>query len=175
MGLDAVISILLVMVAFQLFAGSSSTNPFEKLLENSGGIGATVDKLIDRVKSDDGDAYWLGAIPRTTNSVNQSVDGVEVVSYFPGGVSPQDAAKSILTVETFEDAQAYAHHVHLLTESETEKTVVTQGMKVEYDTNALDAMTIVFATAPEIVVVNYGTKQSETKLLTDAAQVRFIQ
>ena len=175
MGLDALISVVLVVVGFQLFSSSESSNPFEQLLERSGGFGMSADKLIDRVKADDGDAYWLGPISGMTNTVGRSVDGVEVVSYLVKGVGNQDSGQSKLTVETFESPEVYAAHVHALTGAETKMEVVEKGMTVQFDTSSLNAMTVRLTGAPEIVVVNYPTKQDQSQLLQDAAKIRVVQ
>lgn len=174
-GVDAILSIVLVVVGFQISSASETSNPIEHFLEVSGGTGISVDKLIDHLRQDDGDAFWLGPISGMSSSAVHEVDGLEVVTYLPQGINVQKSITLGLTAETYESSGVYAAHVHALNVADTRTEVASGDMKIQYDTRALNSMTVRFTDKREIVVINYPTKQNLNVLLQDAARLRQIQ
>lgn len=174
-GIDAIISVVLVVVGFQISSPSGSSNPIERFLEVSGGFGISADKLIDHVKQDDGDAYWLGPISGMSSSEVHEIDGLEVVTYLPQGTNVQESIKSRLTAETYESPGVYASDVHALNATDSRTEAALGDMKIQYDAHALDTVTIRFTSKHEIVVIHYPTKRAVKVLLQDAAKIKLIQ
>lgn len=174
-GLDALLSVFLVLVGFQVVTAQGATDPFERLLQHSGAVGTSVDKFIDQIKNDNDSVYWLGPISGATYTISNFLESVDVVTYIPKGSNINDMSQPRLTVETFENPEAYAAHVHILIAADTVKHVTGKGVTVEYDTNAMNAATVRIEGESQIVVINYPTAQSVKTLLKDTKRLALVR
>lgn len=173
-GLDALLSVSLVLLGFQVVVAQGVTDPLERLLQHSGAVGMSVDEFIDRVKNDNDVIYWLGSIPETTYTISHSLEYVDVVTYVPKGSNLNDVTQPRLTVETFENSEAYALHVHALIGIDTVKYVTEKGFTIEYDTAVMNAVTVRIKGKVQTIVINYPTKQSVKTILKDVQKLSLV-
>ncbi len=97
---DAVISCLLVIVLFAEINHVSEQSRIQRLLK-SGAIAMSTEDLVNHVKSESLDAYWLGPIAGYKYTIICTNRNEIIVSYIPQGVSLNAPDRFNLTVETY--------------------------------------------------------------------------
>lgn len=97
---DAVISCLLVVILFGEINHVSEHARNQSLLK-SGAIAMTTGELINHVKSEGIDAYWIGPLPGYKYTIIYTNRKEIILSYVPQGVSINHPDRYNLTIETF--------------------------------------------------------------------------
>lgn len=97
---DAVVSCLLVIILFGEINHVSEQARLQNLMK-SGAIAMTANQLVNHVKSQSLDAYWIGPLPGYKYTIICTDRKEIIVSYVPQGVSLNNPDRFNLVIETF--------------------------------------------------------------------------
>jgi len=171
LGLDAVLSVLLVFGGLQFAASSPSTS---SLLKTCGVTPLSVAELTNYVKDENKPVYWLGPMPGNTYTINNTQPDTRLITYLPACLVPSKENNLSLTVETYNNLASYMAHMRPLTGAISERLVTAKGATVEFDKVSMNREIVTFKDRPEIVVINYPTRQTAQAMMKDADSLKLI-
>jgi hypothetical protein len=173
MSLDAVLSFALVFAGFQILGPHASV---AKELVQVGAVPITGDELINHVREEKLDAYWLGSILGFKFFINHQLKGITDISYLPA--TPDSSGKNLVAYEvtTYRSRKDWDGRPHsLLAVSNTRIIKVNGDLTIKINT---DSMTIAIATLrghSEIIEMNYSASQTVKTLEANAISLRQVQ
>ena len=169
MGLDAAISVAIVVGGFQVAHFGSSWNASYLKAEDTGVKALSAEQVIDRVHRGHLEVYWLDAISGAKYSFEFKPGTVSTLAYLVGGGrGQQDSSKPKLIIQTFDSYATYAKNLHPLVATGEESIVDTSNYTLHFDSNSLLIATIVFKHSSRVVVIHYPVTQSVSSIIDDA-------
>lgn len=173
MGLDGLLSFALVFVGIQI-AWSHSSDA-EKLV-HAGAVAVSDDELINHVKKENIDSYWLGPIPGYRYTINHEVSGIADVLYLPKASEQSNMKLFLYEVETYRDKNTWDVHVHpLLTTANTTTIKINNGLSIKINQASMKGEIATFVGQPEIVEITYPTSQSLQTMIKNAESLKRVQ
>jgi len=175
LGLDAVLSGLLIVGGFH-FLGPSTWVAHEKfVLAHPGVIPMPLDNFLDYVSREPESIYWLGSAPGDKYTVDRANGDGAMVTYFPSGSSSANANQPKETIETYKNLAAYATDVHPLMGTNSTKIVTASGTTVEFDEGSMNYENVTFKGKPEIVIISYPASQLAMTLMKSANNLKLVR
>jgi hypothetical protein len=171
-GLDAAISIALVVGGFQIAHAGSSWKAAYLKVQDTGVKALSADQVIDRVRGGNLKAYWLGRISGALYSFELKQGTVSTLTYLVGGSGDlQDVALPKLVIRTFDSYRAYAANIHPVLAPSAESIVENPNYTLQFDSNFMQTVTIVFKYSPQVVVINYPETHPKSSIIEDASEI----
>lgn len=172
LGIDAIVSILLVTGLF-MFMTNGSNSARGLLIESSGATALTSDQLTKFVKSEKIVAYWLGPISGSMYTIVTTTSGKITISYLSGGLGIERANQRNLVIETI----IGIHKGALVAPTEqvdTATDITVTGNTFSYNKLKLDQMNVRVNVTKKDVLVYYPTLRSPLTMQTDAEALELI-
>lgn len=170
---DAVVSVAIILTGFHFFVSYTAFATDD--LKDAGITVMSVDELINDVKAENENVYWLGPIPGDTYTDNDLQSGINFITYLPPHSDPNNINQRKLSVKTYRNLAVYKGVVHPLMGSNARKIVGTNGISIEFNEESPDREVVTFKDKPEIVVIRYPTWQPATILMKNAENLRLIK
>lgn len=172
-GLDAVLSFALVFGGIQIATSHSSD---EQKLAHVGAVAIPSDELINLVKKENVDAYWLGPISEYKYTIHHEVSGIADISYLPKVSDQTNMGLFLYEVKTYKNKKVWDARTHtLLATSGTITITTTQGLSIKINPASMKGEIITFGDRSEIVGIAYLTPQSRQAMIKNAESLRPIQ
>lgn len=165
--LNIIVVPILIYAAF-LISGSHPPELVDEAMISSGAQAMSANNLVALVKSGNQLAYWINPVPGDTYANNSTKNGVDSISYIPAGAKTEDGSGVTTTINTYKDISVYNAELQPLAGAGEMTIPTATGVTVEYNVNTPNRMIVSFAHKPEIVVINYPSKQDVSTLLRDA-------
>jgi len=173
MGLDAVLSFALVFGGIQI-AWSHSSGA-EKLVR-AGAVIVSDDELINDVKKENVDAYWLGPIPGYRYTINHEVSGIADVLYLPKASEQSNMNLFSYEVKTYINKKAWDAQMHpLLATANTTTIKINNGLSIKINQASMKGEIATFGGQTEIVAIAYPASQSLQMMIKNAESLRRVQ
>lgn len=171
--LDAVLSVALVVGAYQLVGVDSSTA--EKLL-HMGTTVVTSDELIKHAKDDDVDAFWLGPVSGYQYSLNHEVTGIADLFYWPISSGNRDVKVFLYEVKTYKNQEVWDDHTHtILATADTKTIVINKDLSIRINPSSMKGVIATYGDKPEIVAIAYPTPQSLQAMIKNVESLKPVQ
>ncbi|HUX65700.1 MAG TPA: hypothetical protein VMV42_01000 [archaeon] len=175
LGIDAVLSGILIAGGFH-FLGPSSWVAHEKfMLAHPGVIPMPLDDLLDYVNREPESIYWLGPVAGDKYTLHRAKGDGAVITYFPDGPSPANVNHPKETIETYKNLAAYKTDVHPLMGANSLKFVTSSGATVEFNKGSTYYENVTFKDKPEIVIISYPSSQLATTLIKNANNLKLVR
>ena len=172
LGIDALVSILLVTGLF-MFMTNGSNSARGLLIQSSGAAVLTSDQLTKFVKEEKIVAYWLGPISGSKYTIVTTTSGKTTISYLSGGQGIERADQRNLIIETITGTHKSA--LILPTERvDTATDFTVTGNTFSYNKLKLDQMSVRVNAVKKDVLVYYPTLRSPLTMQTDAEALELI-
>lgn len=174
LGLDAVLSTLLVFGIFQLTTSHSMLR-LKATMGHSGLVTMTSIEFIEHVKKEDLDAFWLGPVPGYEYTINHQVPGVADIFYLSED-SDQNTKLFRYQIKTYTNMQAWEAHTHpLLATSGTVTITAAKGLTIKINPASMEGEIVTFADRSEIIEIAYPIPQSRQAMIKNAENLEPVQ
>lgn len=175
-GIDALLSISLVVGVFQFTESRLGDGRHEIELEHAGAIAMTPTQIIDHLRHEGRRAYWLGPQVGAKYATDDMAPHQLTITYLPRGADLYAPNEPKMTIQTFDGSESFQKVRHVYRNSETTKRVVTAGGNtVVFDPKDMKSEIVSRQDSPMIVVINYTYELNQNGLLSKADSLIPIQ
>lgn len=173
LGIDALISTVLVFSGFLFFASDSFVG---QKLTHAGVVGMAPSEFVDHVKHQAVVAYWLGPKSGYENTINHEVSGIADVFYLPAGSDASSKSQFLYEVKTYKNQRVWDAHTHPISASvETKTMVVSKNLSIRINPKSMKGVIATYSNKPEIVAIAYPRAQSLPEMVQHARSLKLIQ
>ena len=173
MALDAVISVAVVVGAYQLWASGPSP------VQTSSPMGVAVvssSELVSHAKSGNIDAFWLGPVPGYKYTLNDQALRIVDIFYWPGESGNRDAKQFLYEVKTYESQDVWDTHTHpLLASANTKVIAVQEGLSIRINPTSMKGVIVTYGDKPEIVAIAYPKPQTLDSMVKDVERLKLVR
>lgn len=172
-GVDAILSTVLVCVGFSIASASSNTESSLALLR-AGAVAMPSSQLASHIRSEGGTAYWLGDKSGFDIATYESSEQSRSISYVEKGSDPSELDIPEISITTYRGSIDMSRIRQFGTWLETSTTVTPRGLIVEYDLNSMMGQIVAMKGTSNVVYIRYSTIQSLDTLMQNAVALRLV-
>lgn len=168
-GLDALVSIALIVVLFQVINSNASNNT---QFHNSGIYAMSSRELLDHLRTGHEATYWIGAVQGNAYTEFHDRQDVGLVYYWSMNSKATITLEPAIAIKTYDNFAVYAANNHPLVDPKDILTVVVGDKQAKLDTKLMNSETIFFTDRPQIVEISFAARQTKPAMVDYAARVR---
>ena len=158
LGIDALLSVGIVIGGFTLFAEMNSDS---QQLSHVGAVVHTAKEIVTRIVDENLDAYWLGDIPGSEYTLNHRALGIVELFYWRKGSFNVNGKQYMYRVRTYKNETAWESTVHVLLTSANSRTLqISKKIFITMDKTSMNRVIVRFSNLPAIVTLLYPLPQS---------------
>lgn len=158
LGIDALLSVGIVIGGFTLFAEMNSDS---QQLSHVGAVVHTAKEIVTRIVDENLDAYWLGDIPGSEYTLNHRALGIVELFYWRQGSFNVKGKQYMYRVRTYKNETAWESTVHVLLTSANSRTLqISKKIFITMDKTSMNRVIVRFSNLPAIVTLLYPLPQS---------------
>lgn len=173
LALDALLSVALIFAGFQIYQSHSSS---AERLSHAGDVVMSVGELVDHLKGDGLNGYWLGPIGGDEYTVNHELHGVVDVMYLPKGTEASDDNAFIYEVKTYKNREVWDSHTHPIKSTVNTTTIhVNENISVRINPSSMKGAIATFGDKPVIVAIAYPKAQTLDNVIEDVESPKLIR
>lgn len=175
LGIDALLSIFLVMGIFQFSQSHLGDGLHERQLEHAGAIAMSSARIIEHIRYEGRSAYWLGPQNMAKYATDDMLPQVLTIIYLPSGVNLFASDEPKMTVRTFDDLATFEKVGHVYLDPDSTSHVLSKGGNtVIFDARNMTSEIVLRSNIPEIIEINYTHTLTEEEMLTNADSLRLV-
>lgn len=175
LGIDALLSIFLVVGLFQFVNANGTSGAHEIELEHAGAISMSSTRIIERIHHEGRHAYWLGPQDLARYATDDMVPHVLTIIYLPTGADLFAPDQPKLTVRTFDDWASFERNGHAYFDSETTAHLLsTDGNNVIFDSKNMTSEIVLRPNSSEVVAISYTHQMTREEMLANADSLKVV-
>lgn len=170
---DALISIAVVVGAYQLWSMGAST------AGSASRMGMNLDSAKDLVKnarSGDIDTFWIGPIKGARYTLNDEVLRIADLFYWPESSGDRDPKGFLFEVKTYESQNVWDSHTHpIVTKINTTTVTLTPNISIKINRTSMRGVIVTYADKPEIVAIRYPQSQTLASMVKNVESLKLVR
>ncbi len=131
-------------------------------------------ELIQSVKSENRNVYWLSSKRGDSYTNDSSANGIDQVTYRPAGANLSDLNAFDVIVATYKDYSTYDAQPHPLLGANGRSVTLANGATVTFNSASPNQAVVQFPDKSEVVVLNYPAVQAVPTIINDAGNLVLI-
>lgn len=171
--IDAVISVAVVVGAYQLISTNSSK------AQSSVQMGVTAvssGELLSAAKSGNIDAFWLGPVAGYKYTLNDQELRIVDIFYWPGDTGSRDAKQFLYEVKTYESQDVWDTHTHpILAKVNISTIAVTPDISIRINRTSMKGVIVTYGDKPEIVAIAYPAPQTLDGMIKNVESLKLVR
>lgn len=171
--LDAVISVAVVIGAFQLIhTTSSSTQSVVPL----GVAAVSAADLVGNATNSNLDAFWLGPVSGYKYTLDGLESGIVDIFYWPGTADSLDGNEFLYEVKTYERLDVWNTHTHPFKAKANTTTIsINKIVTIKINKSSMKGVIATFADKPEIVAIAYPKAQTLESMIKNVESLKLVR
>lgn len=175
LGVDALLSIFLVVGIFQFTESRRESSLHEIELVQAGAIPMSSIQMVERMRHERRNGFWLGPESGTTYAADEIVPHVLTITYLPRGTDLFSPDQPKMTVQTFDSFASFQRITHVYLDSETTELYVTKnGNTVVFDPRNMAKQIVLRPGDPAVIVINYTHQLTQKELFAGADSLKSV-
>ena len=173
LAIDAIISVVIVCVGFQIYESHSASTG---RLSHSGNLLMSSGQLVDHLRKDGIRAYWLGPIAAEEYTLNHESEGIVDLMYFPKGTAASDDSTFDYEIKTYRNQQIWDAHTHPILASANTKTInLNAETFIRINPTSMKGVIVRYTDKPEIVAIAYSSRRTLQAIMKDVEALKLIR
>jgi hypothetical protein len=170
---DAVISIAVVIGAFQFVVASSADTQSVVPL---GVAPVSAADLVGNAISRNMDAFWLGPVSGYKYTLDVQESGIVDIFYWPRTSENFDGKAFLYEVKTYERQDVWTAHTHPIKANvDTTTILVNKNVSIRINKTSMKGVIATFADKPEIVAIAYPKPQTLSNMIKNVESLKLVR
>lgn len=170
-GIDALLSVALIVAGYHFFAQNSAS----QMLKHSGVVAMSSGELINHLKKENVDTFWLGPVSGYQYTLNHKLPGIADLFYIRNGSDPSSPNQYLFEVKTYVSQSVWDAHTHsLLATANTTTIVISKNISIRINESSMKGVIATYSDTPEIVAIRYPIRQTLQDMIKNVESLRLV-